>query len=362
MGPVITAAHRDKIAGYIGAGDAAGATVVVDGRDLAVDDRPDGFFIGPTLLDHVTTEMTVYTDEIFGPVLTVVRAGSYDEAVRLVNENAYGNGVALFTSDGGAARRFQFEVEAGMVGINVPIPVPMAYYSFRRLEPEPLRRHPHARHRGRALLHAGQGHHVEMARPRCARFEPGSRSRVPDARLNGRRVGAWGTTKHEPDRGDLMTDVMTNVTPHAHRRRADDDRRGGRGPFAVQRRHRRARARRYRSPPRPGGRPRSGVPPGRRSTGVRARPGARPGGRAARGPHRGVRPVDLDRVGQAHQDGAGRGGPGGRDLPLLGRRRPHPRGRHHPRSMPARSGSASSGSSSGCRSAWSAPSHRSTSR
>ena len=130
MGPVITAAHRDKIAGYVGAGAAAGARVVVDGRDLTVADRPDGFFIGPTLLDHVTTDMTVYTDEIFGPVLTVVRAGSYDDAVRLVNENAYGNGVALFTRDGGAARRFQFEVEAGMVGINVPIPVPMAYYSF----------------------------------------------------------------------------------------------------------------------------------------------------------------------------------------------------------------------------------------
>ncbi len=130
MGPVITAAHRDKIAGYIAAGAAAGATVVADGRDLVVDDRPDGFFIGPTLLDHVSTDMTVYTDEIFGPVLTVVRVGSYDEAVRLVNENAYGNGVALFTRDGGSARRFQFEVEAGMVGINVPIPVPMAYYSF----------------------------------------------------------------------------------------------------------------------------------------------------------------------------------------------------------------------------------------
>jgi malonate-semialdehyde dehydrogenase (acetylating)/methylmalonate-semialdehyde dehydrogenase len=130
MGPVITAAHRDKIAGYIGAGADAGATVVVDGRDLAVDGRPDGFFIGPTLLDDVTTDMSVYTDEIFGPVLTVVRAPSYEAAVGLVNDNAYGNGVALFTRDGGAARRFQFEVEAGMVGINVPIPVPMAYYSF----------------------------------------------------------------------------------------------------------------------------------------------------------------------------------------------------------------------------------------
>jgi len=103
---------------------------VVDGRTLMVEGREEGFFIGPTLFDHVTTEMTIYTDEIFGPVLTVVRAESYDDAVRLVNENPYGNGVALFTADGGAARRFQYEVEAGMIGINVPIPVPMAYYSF----------------------------------------------------------------------------------------------------------------------------------------------------------------------------------------------------------------------------------------
>jgi malonate-semialdehyde dehydrogenase (acetylating)/methylmalonate-semialdehyde dehydrogenase len=130
MGPVITAAHRDKITGYIAAGAEAGAMLVVDGRELSVADRPDGFFVGPTLFDHVSTDMTIYTDEIFGPVLTVVRAESYEDAVRLVNENAYGNGVALFTRDGGAARRFQFEVEAGMVGINVPIPVPMAYYSF----------------------------------------------------------------------------------------------------------------------------------------------------------------------------------------------------------------------------------------
>ena len=130
MGPVITAQHRDRIAGYVGAGAEAGATLVVDGRTLTVEGREEGFFIGPTLFDHVTTEMTIYTDEIFGPVLTVVRAESYEDAVRLVNDNAYGNGVALFTADGGAARRFQFEVEAGMVGINVPIPVPMAYYSF----------------------------------------------------------------------------------------------------------------------------------------------------------------------------------------------------------------------------------------
>jgi malonate-semialdehyde dehydrogenase (acetylating)/methylmalonate-semialdehyde dehydrogenase len=130
MGPLVTETHRDRVAAYVGKGADEGATMVVDGRGLTVDDRPDGFWLGPTLIDHVQTDMTVYRDEIFGPVLTVVRAGSYDEAVRLVNENAFGNGVALFTRDGGAARRFQFEIEAGMVGINVPIPVPMAYYSF----------------------------------------------------------------------------------------------------------------------------------------------------------------------------------------------------------------------------------------
>ena len=130
MGPLVTAVHRDKVRGYVDAGDAAGATVVVDGRHLAVDGRSDGFWLGPTLLDHVTTAMSVYTDEIFGPVLCVVRVRTYDEAVALVNDNAFGNGVAIFTRDGGAARRFTFEIEAGMVGVNVPIPVPMAYYSF----------------------------------------------------------------------------------------------------------------------------------------------------------------------------------------------------------------------------------------
>ena len=130
MGPVVTAAHRDKIVSYIESGEQAGATVVVDGRGLRIDDRPDGFFVGPTLFDRVTTDMTIYTDEIFGPVLSVVRVATAAEGTQLVNDNPYGNGVALFTRDGAAARRFQFEVEAGMVGINVPIPVPMAYYSF----------------------------------------------------------------------------------------------------------------------------------------------------------------------------------------------------------------------------------------
>ena len=128
MGPLVTAVHRDKVASYIEAGAKEGATVVVDGRDLKVDG--DGFFLGPTLLDNVTPKMSVYTDEIFGPVLSIIRVNTYDEALNLVNSHQYGNGTAIFTNDGGAARRFQNEVEVGMVGINVPIPVPMAYYSF----------------------------------------------------------------------------------------------------------------------------------------------------------------------------------------------------------------------------------------
>jgi len=128
IGPLITAAHRDKVAGYIGAGAEQGATLVVDGRR---DDVPaGGFFLGTTLMDHVTPEMTVYTDEIFGPVLCVVRVDTYEQGVSLINGNPFANGTAIFTRDGGAARRFQFEVEVGMVGINVPVPVPAAHYSF----------------------------------------------------------------------------------------------------------------------------------------------------------------------------------------------------------------------------------------
>ncbi|OMC35927.1 methylmalonate-semialdehyde dehydrogenase (acylating) [Mycobacterium sp. GA-1841] len=133
MGPLVTKAHRDKVAAYIDAGEADGAKVVVDGRtvlDGAGQRDPAGFWLGPTLLDNVTTDMSVYTDEIFGPVLAVLRVETYDEALELINNNPYGNGTAIFTNDGGAARRFQNEVEVGMVGINVPIPVPMSYYSF----------------------------------------------------------------------------------------------------------------------------------------------------------------------------------------------------------------------------------------
>jgi malonate-semialdehyde dehydrogenase (acetylating) / methylmalonate-semialdehyde dehydrogenase len=128
MGPLITREHRDRVASYIDSGRDQGATVVADGRETSPDG--DGFFLGVSLLDNVTPEMDAYKDEIFGPVLIVTRVDTYDEAVRLVNENPYGNGTAIFTRDGGAARQFQFEAEAGMVGINVPIPVPVAYYSF----------------------------------------------------------------------------------------------------------------------------------------------------------------------------------------------------------------------------------------
>jgi len=130
MGPLVTAQHRDKVVGYVEQGVSEGATLVVDGRDVEPDGAADGFWLGPTLFDNVTPDMAIYKEEIFGPVLSVVRVHSYDEGVRLINDHPYGNGTAIFTNDGGAARRFQNEVEVGMIGINVPIPVPMAYYSF----------------------------------------------------------------------------------------------------------------------------------------------------------------------------------------------------------------------------------------
>ena len=128
MGPLITAEHRDRVADYIAQGASSGASVVVDGRDASFDG--DGFFLAPTLIDNVTTDMSVYTDEIFGPVLSVVRTDSFPDALKLIQENEWGNGAAIFTRDGGAARAFQNQVEAGMVGINVPIPVPVGYHSF----------------------------------------------------------------------------------------------------------------------------------------------------------------------------------------------------------------------------------------
>ncbi len=130
MGPLVTKEHRDKVASYIDIAIADKATVVVDGRGIEVDGDANGFWLGPTLIDKVPTSSRVYKDEIFGPVLSVVRVASYEEGLKLINDGAYGNGTAIFTNDGGAARRFQNEVEVGMIGINVPIPVPVAYYSF----------------------------------------------------------------------------------------------------------------------------------------------------------------------------------------------------------------------------------------
>ena len=130
MGPLVTREHRDKVAGYLDIAQADGATVVVDGRGVVVDGEADGFWLGPSLVDHVPTSSKVYQEEIFGPVLSVVRVKTYQEGLELINQGAFGNGTAVFTNDGGAARKFVDEVEVGMVGVNVPIPVPVAYYSF----------------------------------------------------------------------------------------------------------------------------------------------------------------------------------------------------------------------------------------
>jgi malonate-semialdehyde dehydrogenase (acetylating)/methylmalonate-semialdehyde dehydrogenase len=130
MGPVVTKASRDRIVDYVGQGEAAGAKVVLDGRDLVVEGLEEGFFVGPSLLDDVTPDMSVYTDEIFGPVLTVLRVPTLDAAIELINSNPYGNGTAVFTSSGEVARTFQRKVHVGMIGINVPVPVPMAFHSF----------------------------------------------------------------------------------------------------------------------------------------------------------------------------------------------------------------------------------------
>ncbi|GGH38110.1 CoA-acylating methylmalonate-semialdehyde dehydrogenase [Microbacterium album] len=130
MGPLVTAQHRDRVASYIDVAEADGATVVVDGRKVRADGEPEGFWLGPTLIDRVPATSRVYTEEIFGPVLAVVRVDSYEEGVALINGGAFGNGTAIFTNDGGAARRFQHEVQVGMIGINVPIPVPVATFSF----------------------------------------------------------------------------------------------------------------------------------------------------------------------------------------------------------------------------------------
>ncbi|NNC92720.1 MAG: CoA-acylating methylmalonate-semialdehyde dehydrogenase [Acidimicrobiia bacterium] len=130
MGPLVTGVHRDKVTGYIDAGEQEGATLVADGRGFSPEGHESGFFLGPTLFDNVTPDMSIYRDEIFGPVLDIVRVDSFEAAIKLINDNPWGNGTAVFTNDGGAARKFQNEIEVGMVGINVPIPVPLGFYSF----------------------------------------------------------------------------------------------------------------------------------------------------------------------------------------------------------------------------------------
>jgi malonate-semialdehyde dehydrogenase (acetylating)/methylmalonate-semialdehyde dehydrogenase len=130
MGPLVTLAHRDRVKGYIDLGEKEGAKLVLDGRNLKVSGHENGFYLGPTLFDHVTPQMAIYRDEIFGPVLIVLRVRDFDEAIKLVNRNLHANGTAVFTRSGALARRFQHEIEVGMVGINVPIPVPMAFFSF----------------------------------------------------------------------------------------------------------------------------------------------------------------------------------------------------------------------------------------
>ena len=130
MGPLVTGAARKRISGFIAVAERDGASVVVDGRDLSVPGGEEGFFLGPTLIDHVGPDAGVYTEELFGPVLAVVRVATLDEAIALINASPYGNGTAIFTESGDAARRFQRGVHVGMIGVNVPIPTPMAYYSF----------------------------------------------------------------------------------------------------------------------------------------------------------------------------------------------------------------------------------------
>ena len=130
MGPLVTGDHRDRVVGFIDKGEQEGAELVTDGRGLRIEGCEDGFFVGPTLFDKVTPSMAIYQHEIFGPVLSVVRVDHYEEAIDLINVNPYGNGTAVFTNDGGGARKFQNEIQVGMVGINVPIPVPLSFYSF----------------------------------------------------------------------------------------------------------------------------------------------------------------------------------------------------------------------------------------
>ena len=225
MGPLVTAQHRDKVTSYLDAGTEAGATLVIDGREGDVDSDGEGYFLKPTLFDNVTRDMSIYQDEIFGPVLSVLRVKTYDEALELINSNPYGNGTAIFTNDGGAARRFQNEVEVGHDRRQRADPRADGLLLVRRLEEQPVRRHPRPRHGGRALLHPRQGRHLALARPeprrhrarlpaerlrRGARCERGPRHPSVDA--GGRRVG--GSRGHDmPAKVVTVARVMTSRLP-----------------------------------------------------------------------------------------------------------------------------------------------------
>ena len=164
MGPIVTKAAQERITGYIAKGVEEGADLVVDGRGYTVEGHEDGYWLGGTLFDNVTPDMTIYKEEIFGPVLSCVRVESFAEGVQLINDHEYGNGVSIFTRDGNAAREFGRQIQVGMVGVNVPIPGPDGLARFWRLEKEPVRRHPCLWRRGRAFLHQAEIHHAALAR------------------------------------------------------------------------------------------------------------------------------------------------------------------------------------------------------
>ncbi len=182
MGPLITREHRDRVESYVTGAAAEGATVLLDGTTRIAAGRPiegDGFFTGISLIDGVKPGMKLYEDEIFGPVLSVVRVDSYAEAVELINAHQFGNGVAIFTRDGGTARQFEFDIEVGMVGVNVPIPVPVGAFSFGGWKASPVRRLAHLRPRVDPLLHALEGRHHALARPHSGAGRP----RLPEQPL-----------------------------------------------------------------------------------------------------------------------------------------------------------------------------------
>ena len=213
MGPLITREHRDKVAGYLDVATADGAEIVVDGRGVEVDGEADGFWLGPTLVDKVPTSSKVYTDEIFGPVLSVVRVDSYEEGLALINASRYGNGTAIFTNDGGAARRFQREVTVGMVGINVPIPVPVGYFSFGGWKDslfQPLARPEPRRHQ--------PGLPAELTWTRCGPRSRDSRPRTrePSCASTSHLGGRYGAARG----GWCRAESSGGLVPSASMRRA----------------------------------------------------------------------------------------------------------------------------------------------